>query len=163
MLIRDTFATRINEKIEPIVKVADRKPDVVHGELANLIVTNQWERYIHTVLDAYVDAADRSSEQGVGVWISGFFGSGKSLLMKTLGLLVEGGPVRQQTVDSLFLARLPASSPFRRDIERCLTVMRRKLTATAIGGNLPTSPALMGTVGKGGPLPWAGVSLGWAP
>lgn len=136
MLIRETFSTNVNEKIEPIVKVADRKPDVVYSELANLIVTPQWERYIRRVLDAYVDAADRENEPGIGVWISGFFGSGKSLLMKMLGVLLAGGALHSKSIDELFLHRLPASSPERADIEHFLTVIRRRVTTTAIGGNL---------------------------
>ncbi|MFZ1596719.1 MAG: hypothetical protein WAW26_12755, partial [Anaerolineae bacterium] len=82
MLIRTTFATAIQERIEPVVKVADRRPGILAGELSNLVVTPQWERYLRQVLDAYTDAADREDEQGIGIWISGFFGSGKSLLMK---------------------------------------------------------------------------------
>lgn len=136
MLIRETFATKVTEKIEPIVKVADRKPDVVHAELINLIVTPQWERYIRSVLDAYAYAANRETEQGVGVWISGFFGSGKSLIMKILGVLLVGGELRDKSIDELFLARLPASSPERTDIHHLLTVIRRQVMTTAVGGNL---------------------------
>lgn len=137
MLIRDTFATQVTEKIEPVVKVADRRPAIVQAELANLVVTPQWERHIHTVLDAYVDAAQREHEQGVGTWISGFFGSGKSLLMKTLGILLEGGQVGGMTVAARFLDRLPAKSEYRADIERLLHALAlRKVVTTAVGGNL---------------------------
>lgn len=136
MLIRETFATKVNEKIEPIVKVADRKPDVVYGELVNLIVTSQWERYIRRVFDAYVDAIDRENEQGIGIWISGFFGSGKSLLMKILGVLLAGGLLNGKSIDELFLGRLPADSQERADIQRLLAVLRRRVTTTAVGGNL---------------------------
>ncbi len=136
MRIRDVFATRVSEKIEPVVKVANRAPEVVYSELANLVVTPQWERHLHRVLDAYVDAADRENEQGIGIWISGFFGSGKSLLMKILGVLLECGELQGQLVHDLFLSRLPATSQDRSDIERFLTVLRRKITTTAVGGNL---------------------------
>ena len=91
MLISDTFATTIQERIEPVVKVADRNPAVLLGELQNLVVTPQWEKYLHRILEAYTDAFERDDEQGIGIWISGFFGSGKSLLMKELGILLEGG------------------------------------------------------------------------
>jgi len=136
MQIREIFATSVRERIEPVVKVADRAPAVVRSELANLVVTPQWERHLHRVLDAYVDAADRENEQGIGIWISGFFGSGKSLLMKVLGVLLEGGELQGQPVHDLFLSRLPATSQDRRDIEHFLTVLRRKITTTAVGGNL---------------------------
>lgn len=136
MQIREIFATTVREKIEPVVKVADRAPAVVRSELTNLVVTPQWERHLHRVLDAYVDAADRENEQGIGIWVSGFFGSGKSLLMKVLGLLLEGGEIQGQSVHELFVNRLPATSQDRREIEHFLTVLRRRLTTTAVGGNL---------------------------
>ena len=136
MQIRELFATAVQDKIEPIVKVADRKPAVIGSELANLVITPQWERHIHRVLDAYVNAADRETEQSIGLWISGFFGSGKSLLMKIIGLLLEGGELEGRTIHDLFLDRLPMTSPDRADIKRFLTIIRRLVTTTSVGGNL---------------------------
>lgn len=136
MQIRSTFATTIQERIEPVVKVADRRPAILAGELGNLVVTPQWERYIQQVLDAYTDAAERDDEQGIGIWISGFFGSGKSLLMKVLGALLEGRELDGRAASAIFLDRLPAGSPERSDIARFLTVCERKIDTTVVGGNL---------------------------
>jgi hypothetical protein len=136
MQIKEIFATTIQQRIEPVVKVADRRPSVVLGELGNLVVTPQWERYLHQVLDAYADAADREDEQGIGVWISGFFGSGKSLLMKTLGVLLQGGQIDGQEVADVFMNRVPASSPYRQDLQRFLAACSRRISTTAVGGNL---------------------------
>ncbi len=136
MLIRETFATTIQERIEPVVKVADRNPAVLLGELKNLVVTPQWETYLHRMLEAYSDAFDRDDEQGIGIWISGFFGSGKSLLMKELGVLLEGGELQGESVHQVFLSRLPSSSEDRADLERFLAICRQKLSTSVIGGNL---------------------------
>ena len=136
MQIREIFATSVQERIEPVVKVADRSPAVVYSELTNLVVTPQWERYIHQALDGYTDAAEREHEQGIGIWISGFFGCGKSLLMKILGMILEGGDLHARPVHELFLERLPAGGPDTADIRRFLTICRRKITTTAVGGNL---------------------------
>ena len=136
MLIRETFATTIQERIEPVVKVADRNPAVLLGELKNLVVTPQWETYLHRILEAYTDAFDRDDEQGIGIWISGFFGSGKSLLMKELGVLLEGGELVGQPVHQVFLSRLPSHSEERADLERYLAICQRKLSTSVIGGNL---------------------------
>src|SRR6266852_1634797 len=110
MLIRKTFATSIQDRIEPVVKVSDRRPAVVIDELRNLVVTPQWEQYLRAALDAYTDAADRVDEQGIGIWISGFFGSGKSLMLKVLGALLAGGELLGQPVHQDFLERLLGSS-----------------------------------------------------
>ena len=136
MLIRETFATTIQQRIEPVVKVSDRRPAVMLDELSNLVVTPQWEQSLRGVLDVYTDAANCEDEQGIGIWISGFFGSGKSLMMKVLGMLLEGGDLQGQSVHQLFLSRLPANSPDRSDIMRYLTLCHRQLAATAVGGNL---------------------------
>ncbi len=136
MQIRETFATTIQERIEPVVKVADRTPTVLLGELRNLVVTPQWEQYFHRILEAYVEAFDCEDEQGIGIWISGFFGSGKSLLMKVLGALLAEGELLGQSVHQVFLERLPSTSPERKDIERFLALCQRKLSTSVIGGNL---------------------------
>ncbi|MEI7768477.1 MAG: BREX system P-loop protein BrxC [Chloroflexales bacterium] len=136
MLIRETFATTIQQRIEPVVKVVDRRPAVILGEIRNLVVTPQWERYLRSFLDSYSDAADRTEEQGIGLWVSGFFGSGKSLLVKVLGTLLEGHDLDAQSVHDIFLSRLPANSPDRAPIARYLQIIKRKLTTTIVGGNL---------------------------
>ncbi len=136
MQIRDIFATSIQKRIEPVVKVIDRQPEVVLNELNSLVVTPQWERYLRGILDSYADAADRNDEQGIGLWVSGFFGSGKSLMVKVLGALLEGGEIQGQSVHDIFLNRLPTNSSDRSEIGRHLTIIKRKITTTVTGGNL---------------------------
>ncbi len=136
MYIRDIFATKIRERIEPVVKVADRDPAILLSELNNLVVTPQWERHLRHILEEYTDAFDRENERGIGIWISGFFGSGKSLLMKVLGLLLEGGELQGQLLHQLFLSRLSQASEERSDIERFLAICQRKIATSLVGGNL---------------------------
>ena len=50
MLIRETFATTIQERIEPVVKVAERRPAVLLNELSNLVVTSQWEQHLRRLI-----------------------------------------------------------------------------------------------------------------
>src|SRR6266480_2967658 len=136
MLIRDTFATKIQERIEPVVKVAERRSTILLNELQNLVITPQWERYLHQILQEYTDTFENEDEQGIGIWVSGFFGSGKSLLVKVLGMLLEGADLQGQSAHELFLQRLPDHSPDRDAIARYLTICKRKITTTVVGGNL---------------------------
>ncbi len=136
MMIGELFATSIQERIEPVVKVADRSPAVLTSELASLVVTPQWEQHLRRILDTYVEAIDRNDEQRIGIWISGFFGSGKSLLLKVLGSLLEGGELAGTSVHERFLSRLTLNSADRRELERLLTIIARQSTALAVGGNL---------------------------
>ncbi len=136
MQIRDIFATKIQERIEPVVKVADRRPTTLLDELQNLVITPQWERYLHQMLQEYTEAFENEEEQGIGIWINGFFGSGKSLLMKVLGVLLEGGELEGQSVHEIFLNRLPPDSLERSDIHRFLALCQRRMTCSTIGGNV---------------------------
>jgi len=134
MYIREIFDTRVEERIEPVVKVSDRKPATVLNELTTLVVTPQWEKHLHRMLDEYSDAFEREDGE-IGIWISGFFGSGKSLLMKILGVLLCGGEIEGRDVHQLFLQRLPAGKE-REDIERFLAICQRKISTSLIGGYL---------------------------
>jgi hypothetical protein len=136
MLIRETFATSIQERIEPVVKVAERRPAVLLNELSNLVVTPQWESHLRRILDVYTNAADSEDEQSIGVWISGFFGSGKSLLMKVLGVLLHGGELEGRAVHEVFLNRVASNSPERTALQRYLAICQRKIETTYVGGNL---------------------------
>ncbi len=136
MQIIETFATHITERIEPVVKVADRRPALLLQELSNLIITSQWEQYLRRLLDAWANTSDRVEETDPGIWISGFFGSGKSLLLKVLGVVLEGGELEGTSVHEVFLNRLPSDSPDRAEIKRLLTAIRRRMTTSFVGGNL---------------------------
>jgi len=136
MLLNQIFATEIQKRIEPIVKVSDRRSVVLLNELSTLVVTRQWEQHLRRILDAYTEAADREDEQGIGIWINGFFGSGKSLLMKVLGVLLSGGEIDGKQVHQVFMDRLPEDSTERSNLQRYLMVCQRKMTTTYVGGNL---------------------------
>src|SRR6266487_1826076 len=136
MNIIDTFDTHITERIEPVVKVADRNPSRLRYELSNLVVTQQWEQHLRKVFDAWAEATDGRSGTDPGIWISGFFGSGKSLLMKMLGIILDGNQLDGQSVDDIFLERLPKNSPDRSEIKRLLAAIRRKTTTSSVGGNI---------------------------
>ncbi len=136
MRIIDTFATHITERIPPVVKVADRRPELLLHEISNLVVTPQWEQHLRVILDRWVNTATRAGDTDPGIWISGFFGSGKSLLLKVLGALLEGGHLAGQAVDDVFLQRLPPESPDRGEIKRLLASARRTITTTSVGGNI---------------------------
>jgi len=134
--IIDTFATQIEDRIEPVVKVADRKPALLYRELSNLIVTPQWEQYFRRLLDAWANASNHPHDTDPGIWISGFFGSGKSLLLKVLGVVLEGGTLQGRPVHDLFLERLPLESPDRQEIKLLLQGIDRRITTSFVGGNL---------------------------
>ncbi|MFB3853837.1 MAG: BREX system P-loop protein BrxC [Vicinamibacterales bacterium] len=91
--------------IEEIIKVNNDDEDTVYTELTEYVATDrikaEYER-----LFAAMAAAPGSPNEGVGVWISGFFGSGKSSFAKNLGYVLANRPVRQTPASELFLKQV---------------------------------------------------------
>ena len=96
MLIQKMFERDIDRNINGVVKVAQTDEKAVCQELSEYVVTNELAGHFATFFDAYNAALDVPTDK-IGVWISGFFGSGKSHFLKMLSYLltnkvVEGRP-----------------------------------------------------------------------
>lgn len=87
-IIRDLFAKDINRSINGVVKVQDSKDGSIRQELDEYVVTRELQRHFATFFKAYGDAINVRTDK-IGVWISGFFGSGKSHFLKMLSYLLE--------------------------------------------------------------------------
>jgi hypothetical protein len=108
MQIRDIFQTRIEEKIEPVIKVGDRQDkSKLAGEIGRFVVTPTIEKYLDDFLEHYTDTFRLHSSE-IGVWISGYFGSGKSHLGKIATLLVEN-----QILEGVFATSLESRNAIR--------------------------------------------------
>ena len=71
-----------NSPIEGVIKADDDAS--LRIELEEYVLTNEIEKQIEKFLDAYKNYTTAN-----GVWISGFFGSGKSHLLKMLAMVLE--------------------------------------------------------------------------
>src|SRR5262249_27059350 len=79
--IRDLFATDIERNIEEVIKVDQTDEQLVREELAEYVATDSIRSHFRTILDRYAETPNKPHE-GIGVWVSGFFGSGKSSFAK---------------------------------------------------------------------------------
>lgn len=95
MKIRDTFQEPIDRPIEEVIKVDQVNEAVVYEELQEYVPTDALQRHFREVLEA-INGSRTEPTEGIGVWISGFFGSGKSSFAKVLGYILA-----QQTVKGL--------------------------------------------------------------
>lgn len=86
--IAQLFAREIDRRIEEVIKVDDSDEVRVREELAEYVVTPSLEKQQASILDAYMEAY-RKPHEGTAVWISGFFGSGKSSFAKMLGVAIQ--------------------------------------------------------------------------
>ena len=120
MRIGDIFDTKIEEKIEPVIKVGDTRDDhKIAEEIGNYVVTPTIEQYLDDFLEHYTDSIHKSSNE-IGVWISGYFGSGKSYLAKMISLLVENREIESITAPKRFESRIVSDSLRRESILRSL-------------------------------------------
>jgi hypothetical protein len=93
MTIREFFERDITRPINGVVK-ADQQDDAsVWHELDEFVVTRELDKHLHLFISNYLAVADNLNKPEyagkIGVWISGFFGSGKSHYLKVLSYLME--------------------------------------------------------------------------
>ena len=92
MLIQDIFIKNISRPINGVVKADQLNESVIWQELDEYVVTRELDRHLRTFLSSYLGAADNPDDPIIAgrmaVWISGFFGSGKSHFIKILSYLL---------------------------------------------------------------------------
>jgi hypothetical protein len=93
MIIRELFTKPIDRPINGVIKADQRDAESIWQELDEYVVTKQLTEYFRRFFDAFLAAADSPKDPVVssrmGVWVSGFFGSGKSHFIKILSYLLE--------------------------------------------------------------------------
>ena len=116
--LHELFVYPIERYIPPVAKVNDLAETVVAADLREYVVTAPIERALMAFLEAYAESRTATTDR-IGVWISGFFGAGKSHFAKMLGYLLENRAVEGDTARAMFAARLAGSS-HRTEIEGLL-------------------------------------------
>ena len=92
MKIQNMFQKDINRDINGVIKVSQNDDNSLRQELSEYIITKELRRHFRTFFDNYSKAIDYPTDK-IGVWISGFFGSGKSHFLKILSYLLENKEV----------------------------------------------------------------------
>lgn len=95
MQINDLFERNIHRSINGVIK-ADQSDDAnVFQELDEYVITRELDGHLRKFFDTYLAALDNPAEASgnVGVWVSGFFGSGKSHFIKILSYLLANREV----------------------------------------------------------------------
>jgi hypothetical protein len=106
MKIREIFRHPIERRIEEVIKVDLGDQATVAYELSEYVVTEHLRREFEKVLDAFQETINKPGE-AVTVWVSGFFGSGKSSFAKVLGYVLENTTIQGRTTTEWLLERSP--------------------------------------------------------
>ncbi|MCA1026595.1 BREX system P-loop protein BrxC [Cytobacillus kochii] len=101
MQIKDLFLKDIFRPINNVVQAEQIEEDVVKTELDEYVLTEESEHYLERFYRNYLAVYDQPSTK-VGVWISGFFGSGKSHFLKILSYLLHNQTITGKTPADYF-------------------------------------------------------------
>lgn len=107
MKVAGVFRRPIDRRIEEVIKVELDDQQLVKDELAEYVATERIQTELERVLDPYQETIDSPSEE-TNVWVSGFFGSGKSSFAKVLGYLVANPVVHGRPASEWFFEHTTA-------------------------------------------------------
>ena len=82
LTIQELFEKDIDRPIDGVIKADDERH--LEIELNEYVVTREVSKGLNTFCEAYLNNPTAN-----GIWISGFFGSGKSHLLKMLSLILD--------------------------------------------------------------------------
>ena len=97
----------IYRNIEKVITYGVSQEDRLRAEISEYVVTDSIEDQFEKLLRKMQDAMEAGGQNEVGVWVSGFYGSGKSSFTKYLGLAfddnvtIDGTPFIQYLEDRL--------------------------------------------------------------
>jgi len=101
MRIQNMFHDDINRTINGVIKVDQDANDVIEQEVKEYVITKELRKHFSAFFNYYSDAFDVPTAD-IGVWISGFFGSGKSHFLKMLSYILENKAVAGTTTVEMF-------------------------------------------------------------
>lgn len=105
MIVRELFKKELNRVIRGVIKVEQQTDDVIEQELSEYVVTHELRNHFDRFYDSYTKSLDKPTDQ-MGVWISGFFGSGKSHFLKILSYLLANRRVNAHSAVDLFNSKI---------------------------------------------------------
>lgn len=120
MTLRTIFNKPVDRPIEGVIKADDEAS--LRLEIEEYVLTNEVEKRLESFLDAY-----NNYEVANGVWVSGFFGSGKSHLLKMLALLLENRQIDGVSTLDLFLPKCGNNEILRGDLKRAATIPSKSI------------------------------------
>jgi hypothetical protein len=139
--IQDLFVYPIQRDITTVIKMDDLRAQEIEQELSEYVVTDTVETLLIEFLERYAETRTGQTDR-IGVWISGFFGSGKSHFAKILSYLLENRNVGETSAVEHFRLRI-VDSPRRAELERLLHQVTHFIKTEAIAFQIKTEEELV--------------------
>ncbi len=103
-IIKSIFSNDIHRRIEEVIKVDQTDEEILRDEINEYVVTDAIRAHYTNIFDAYRETPNKPHE-GIAIWVSGFFGSGKSSFAKMLGLSISNRSVAGELAADRFAQR----------------------------------------------------------
>jgi len=103
--VKDFFVRDIKRELNGVIVVDQKDEKNVYTELDEYIITAETNRNLTKFFEALKKSIDEPNKE-VGVWVSGFFGSGKSHFIKMLSYLLENKEVKGKTAIDFFKEKI---------------------------------------------------------
>ena len=120
MNIQEIFLKPVDRHIDGVIKADDDLRLLT--EIEEYVITDEVRKALDKFLNQYLD-----SKVVNGVWISGFFGSGKSHLLKMLALLLENRVVEGHHALDLFLPKTNTDAIFKSNLDKACKIPSKSI------------------------------------
>lgn len=120
MKLQHIYQSDIDRDINGVIKVAQNDERSIEQELSEYIITRELRRHFNTFMNHYEKSLNIPTDK-IGVWISGFFGSGKSHFLKMLSYLLSNNVVAGKKAVDYFSDKFDDPMMFAQ-LERCASV-----------------------------------------
>ena len=117
MQLQYIYKSDINRDINGVIKVAQNDERSIEQELSEYIITRELRKHFNTFMGNYEKSLTTPTDK-IGVWISGFFGSGKSHFLKILSYLLSNDVVAGKRAIDYFEDKFDDPMMFAQ-LERC--------------------------------------------
>lgn len=120
MQLNDIFVKQIDRQIEGVIKADDESQ--LRTEIEEYVITDVISKELTAFFNDYLHSTIIN-----GVWMAGFFGSGKSHLLKMLALLLENKKIDNTTVLDLFIPKCNDDKLLQADIKKACQIPSKSI------------------------------------
>lgn len=120
MQLKSLFSKPVGRPIDGVIKADDEASLLM--ELEEYVVTNEVEKNLSRFLGDYNDHSHIN-----GVWISGFFGSGKSHLLKMLSLVLENRAIDGKHAAEIFTEKCAHDAFLKGELDKAVRVPSKSI------------------------------------